>query len=128
MPTVLVVDDCDDARELFRAVLEREGFRVIAASDGADALAAAALHRPHVVVTDLAMPAMDGFEVVRRLRAAQREDETLRVLVVSAFSDGETVRRARAVGCDDYLIKPCTGPALVDRVRAALQDRGAETP
>ena len=118
-PVVLVVDDTDDNVELFGAVLRREGFVVVTASDGAEALEVAAVERPSVVVMDLAMPHMDGFEAIRRLRL-EPYGAAVHVIVVSAFADAASRARAREVGGDEFLAKPCHPQALVERVRAAL--------
>lgn len=119
-PVVLVVDDTDDNLELFCAVLRREGFVAVTARDGEEALEVAEVERPHAVVMDLAMPRMDGFEAIRRLRT-QEHGKGIHIVVVSAFQDGASRARAREVGADDYLAKPCAPSVLVERIRIALE-------
>ena len=70
MPTVLVVDDETPLRDLIRAYLERDGYTVVEASTGKEALSAAALHNPDIIVLDLMIPEIDGTEVCRRIRAS----------------------------------------------------------
>jgi CheY-like chemotaxis protein len=121
-PVELVVDDVEDNIDLFASVLRREDFVVATARDGIEALAVAEAERPAVVITDLAMPIMDGFELVRRLRE-EEHGARMHVIVVSAFADPASRRAAAEAGADEYLAKPCTPAALVERVRAALEAR-----
>lgn len=116
-PVVLIVDDVEDNVDLFASVLRRENIIVVTARDGIEALAVADAEEPVVVVTDLAMPIMDGFELVRRLRADERD---VHIIVVSAFSDPASRRAAAEAGADEYLAKPCSPGVLVERVRAAI--------
>lgn len=123
-PVVLVVDDVEDNVDLFASVLRDEKMIVVTAHDGVQALAIAAAERPLVVVTDLAMPVMDGFELVRRLRA-EEYGARMYIITVSAFSDPATRKAAEAAGADETLAKPCAPAVLVERVRAAVAARQA---
>lgn len=118
-PVVLVVDDIEDNVDLFASVLRRENMIVATALDGAQALDVVAAERPTVVVTDLAMPVMDGLELIRRLRADEH-GARIYVIVVSAFSDPASRKAAAAAGADEYLEKPCPPGVLIERVRAAM--------
>lgn len=115
---VLLVDDEEAILVGLAPFLERSGFRVRTASDGEEALAAVAAHRPDIVVCDVMMPRLDGRAVVRRLRAA--DDWTPVVLLTQV---GESNERSAALeeGADDYLNKPFDPQELVARVRAVLR-------
>ncbi|HLF99888.1 MAG TPA: response regulator [Acidimicrobiia bacterium] len=109
--SVLVVDDEEDLRILLRLELEAEGARVWEASSGAEAIDILATTTVDVMLLDLALPDMDGFEVLERL--GERGDlPRMRVIVVSAHADENRVRRARAAGCDAYLYKPFSSAEL----------------
>ncbi len=117
MQTVLVVDDEPNIVDLLRLYLEREGYRVVAAGDGPSAVA---LHRdeaPDIVVLDLMLPGLDGFEVCRAIR---READTP-ILMVTARSDDVDAIVGLELGADDYVTKPFNPRALVARVRAILR-------
>lgn len=114
---ILVVDDDAKIIQLVRAYLEREGFAVIHASDGREALEAAREHDPRLVVLDLMLPEIDGLAVTRALRA----DSSVPILMLSAR--GTTADRVFGIneGADDYLPKPFSPAELVVRVKAILR-------
>lgn len=116
---MLVVDDLEDNRELFAAVLRGEGFIVTTASDGVEALEIAARERPRVILMDLAMPRLDGYDTIERLR---REDHgrAAHIIVVSAFIDPIGNVGAREIGADAVLGKPCRPRDLVALVNDAF--------
>ena len=116
---VLVVDDYPDAREMYGAYLEYSGFEVVEAGNGVEALQRAAETEPDIILMDLSLPVMDGWEATRRLKADQR---TARIPVVAltghalvGISDG-----ARRAGCDAFVSKPCLPEDLVKEVRKVL--------
>ena len=121
-PLVLVVDDYEDNRRMFSEYLRLAGFRSEVASNGVEGLAKAAALRPEVIVMDLAMPDLDGFEVTRRLRA----DEATRripVIALTAYPLGYSRHAALEAGCDTYLSKPCGPKQLVAEIRRLLDTR-----
>ena len=108
---VLVVDDDQDGRELMQEVLETHGAAVSLAADGNEALEVVVLADPHVLVTDLAMPRMDGLELARRLRARPYVCPAL--VLVSGYAAQADIRRALAAGFDGHLAKPIELDTLV---------------
>lgn len=116
---VLVVDDLEDNRELYSYGLEREGFAVQTARDGAEALELAVRMHPSLVVMDLAMPVMDGWEATRRMRRIPALADTP-IIALTAFTDARTRAEAFAAGCDECLTKPYAPSDLAARVRSLL--------
>ncbi|MEX2407348.1 MAG: response regulator transcription factor [Actinomycetota bacterium] len=115
--TILVVDDEETIAEAVRARLESEGYRVLVAGDGGQAIETAARERPDLVVLDLMLPGMDGLEVCKEL---QRE-RWVPVLMLTARTEEADKVAGFAVGADDYLTKPFSLRELVVRVRAILR-------
>jgi two-component system, OmpR family, alkaline phosphatase synthesis response regulator PhoP len=118
--TILLVDDEEDLLELLQYALEREGFTVVTAQDGAEGLRQAQLTRPDLIVLDIMMPRMDGIELCNRLR----EDAHLRltpILMLTARSNESDEIVGLDAGADDYLTKPTSAALLVSRVRALLR-------
>jgi CheY-like chemotaxis protein len=102
---VLLVEDIDDSRFMLRRLLELEGFDVVEARDGALALEALRKHTCDVILLDLRLPNIDGFQVTRALRATT-QFQSIPIIVLSALDDEYTRTEARAAGCNDYLTKP----------------------
>ena len=115
--TVLLVDDEEPLRKALRDVLEDEGFRVFEAADGAQAIEQVDKRVPDVVVLDLMLPQVDGYEVLRMLRARETTLNT-RVIVLTAHGDEESEVRVFRAGADDFLAKPFRPRALSARIRA----------
>ena len=118
--TILVVDDEVKIADVIRSYLEREGYRVVCAYSGSQALAAFAQHRPALIVLDLMLPDMDGEQVCQRIR--QHHD--VPILMVTARSEEESVLRGLGIGADDYVTKPFSPRQLVARVAALLRRAG----
>jgi two-component system phosphate regulon response regulator PhoB len=118
--TVLVIDDEKDVIELLHYNLTREGYDVIAASDGRTGLEIATAHKPDLIMLDLMMPGMDGLEVCRQLRADNR---TARVPVIMLSAKAAETDRivGLELGSDDYITKPFSPRELVARVKAVLR-------
>jgi DNA-binding response OmpR family regulator len=116
-PTILVVDDEQGIVELMRDFLEVDGFTVLAASDGEQALAALARERVDCMLLDILMPGVSGFDVLRRVR----ETSDVPILFLSArVGDSDKIRGLR-LGADDYVVKSATPDDVVARVRAVLR-------
>jgi DNA-binding response OmpR family regulator len=121
---VLVVDDEPTIAEVVGRYLDRAGYGVRTAADGPSALASAAQQRPDLVVLDLMLPGLDGLEVMRRLREADRGRETrARMAVILLTARGEESDRivGLRLGADDYVVKPFSPAELVARVDAVLR-------
>lgn len=118
-PVVLLVEDHVDTRQMYAEFLSA-AFRVVEAADGHDALETMRANRPDVLITDLSLPRVDGFELVAIVRA----DPALRhmpVICLSGYGGHAHEARARAAGCDRILQKPCMPDALADAAMALLR-------
>ena len=127
MPTVLIVDDNQKVVDMLRRTLIYEGYDVLVAMDGAQALAQAQAHRPDLIVLDWLMPGIDGLEVARRVSKADR----IPIIMLSAKDALEDRVLGLDSGADDYLIKPFEPAELLARIRALLrraESEGDETP
>ena len=118
--TILVVDDDPHIIELAALYLEQEGYRVISAADGRAALDRARQDAPALIVLDLMLPEIDGWEVCRRVRA----DSDLPILMLTARDDDIDKIVGLELGADDYLTKPFNPRELVARVKAILRRTG----
>jgi two-component system, OmpR family, alkaline phosphatase synthesis response regulator PhoP len=115
--TILVVDDERNIVELVRLYLEKEGFAVLSAADGEEALAIHARRNPDLVILDLMLPRIDGLEVCREIRRRG----TTPILMLTARSDDIDTVVGLEVGADDYVTKPFNPRTLVARVKAILR-------
>jgi DNA-binding response OmpR family regulator len=116
---ILIVDDDINALKLIGYTLQREGYEIIAAQNGQEALTKAQEEEPQLVVLDIMMPGMDGYEVCRRLRATPQTAQ-LPVIMLTAKGQVEDKVAGFEAGADDYLIKPVIPAELVARVKALL--------
>ncbi|HSL77236.1 MAG TPA: response regulator [Candidatus Limnocylindrales bacterium] len=123
---VLVIDDDPDIGRLIRTILELEGYEVVLSDDGSRGLAIAQRQRPDVIVLDLMMPVMDGFEALTHLRKDARTND-IPVLVLTAVALQDSRRRALEAGATMYLTKPFDGTQFSGAVAAAIADRGASS-
>jgi CheY-like chemotaxis protein len=125
LPLILVVDDMVETRRLMRRVLERGRFRVIEAGTGEEALRSIETSRPELVVLDLRLPGMSGFDVARAVRASTDQIVASTVLLAcSASVQAEVRREAIEAGCDDFEGKPFDVRVFADRVRELIARRG----
>ncbi|MEX0631099.1 MAG: response regulator transcription factor [Chloroflexota bacterium] len=117
MATVLVVDDDPKIRELLRLYIEREGHHTAFAEDGPQALERARQRRPDIVLLDVMLPGLDGFEVCRRLR----DESDAPILLLTARSGDSDKVVGLDLGADDYIVKPFSPRELMARIRAHLR-------
>jgi CheY-like chemotaxis protein len=121
-PVVLVVDDHEDTRQMSLLVLKSQGFTAVAAAGGDAGFAYASEHQPAVIVTDLAMPDGDGWQLLQRLSADSRTKEIPVVMLTACAT--ETVRqRARVEGCAAFFFKPCAPDVLARELRRLIDAR-----
>lgn len=104
---------------LVRLLLERDGYQVIEGVDGTEAVAVALRERPDLVIIDLMMPKMDGYEAIQGIRR-DLSLATVPIMVLTAEDGADIERRVLAMGADDYMVKPFEPEVLLSRVRAAF--------
>jgi two-component system, cell cycle response regulator DivK len=113
---ILVVEDQDDNRRILRDLLVHAGYEVVEVDNGVQALPAAAEHRPDVILMDIQLPLLDGYEATKRIKA----DPALKhipIIVVTSYALSGDEAKARAAGCDAYVAKPFSPRALLDKIR-----------
>jgi CheY-like chemotaxis protein len=118
-PLILVVDDYEDAREMYAEYLAFSGFRVAEAKNGNDAVAQAFELRPDLILMDLSLPGMDGWEATKLLKADDRTKH-IPVVALTGHALAGASEGARKAGCDSFVTKPCLPDELVVEVRRML--------
>jgi two-component system cell cycle response regulator DivK len=116
---ILVAEDQEDNRRILRDLLTNSGFELIEVTNGKDALAAAAAQQPDLILMDIQLPLLDGYEVTRRLKA----DPKLRaipIIVVTSYALSGDEDKARAAGCDAYVTKPYSPRVVLAKIREFL--------
>jgi two-component system, cell cycle response regulator DivK len=121
---ILLVEDFADARDMYREYLEFSGFTVETACDGHEAIVKAHEHNPDLILMDLSLPGLDGWEATKRLRADPATAH-LMIVALSAHALAADWERARQAGCDGFIAKPCLPQDLVNEMAGYL--RGART-
>jgi two-component system cell cycle response regulator DivK len=113
---ILVVEDQEDNRRILRDLLVHAGYEVVEVGDGEGALPAAAAHHPDVILMDIQLPLLDGYEATRRIKA----DPALRhipIIVITSYALSGDETKAHAAGCDAYVAKPYSPRALLAKIR-----------
>jgi CheY-like chemotaxis protein len=123
-PRVLLVDDYPDAREMYAEYLDFSGFDVIEAANGMEALQQAAEKAPDIILMDLSLPVMDGWEATRRLKADSRTAH-IPVVALTGHALAGISEGAKKAGCDAFVTKPCLPEDLVKEIRKVLDERSA---
>src|SRR4029450_5185570 len=116
---ILAVEDQEDNMQILRDLLTSAGYQIIEAENGEEALAALAKQRPDLILMDIQIPIIDGYEATRRIKA----DPALRsipIIAITSYALGEDEKRARAAGCDDFVAKPYSPRLLLAKVREYL--------
>src|SRR5215831_241879 len=116
---ILVIEDQEDNRQILRDLLTNADFEVIEAENGEAGLAAAAAHKPDLILMDIQLPGLDGYEATRRLKA-DAVLHTIPIIVVTSYAFGGDAAKARAAGCDAYISKPYSPRQLLAKVREYL--------
>ena len=121
-PLILVVEDQEELRRLYVEHLALSGFEVIEAANGEEAISHTSSHAPDVVLMDLSLPILDGWEATRRLKADSRTAH-IPVVALTAHDGSGELQRATRAGCDWFVPKPCPPDALITEVRRVLAGR-----
>lgn len=119
MPTILVIEDTSDQRNLVAMYLEMNGYQVAVANDGIEGLAQARELKPNLILLDLGMPKMDGYQVMEELRADAKLKDTP-IVVISAWAAATHRERAEAAGADEFIVKPFELNDILAKVRKYL--------
>jgi two-component system cell cycle response regulator DivK len=118
---ILVVEDQEDNRQIIRDMLAATGYEIVEAESGEEALAAVAKQRPDLILMDILLPGIDGYEVTRRIKA----DPALRsipIIAVTSYALSGEEQKARAAGCDEYVPKPYSPRQLLAKIRQYLPE------
>ena len=120
MPKILLIEDHDMNRDMLSRRLRRQGFAVVEAVDGLEGIAAVASHRPDLILMDMSMPGLDGWEATRRLKA---DPETSRIPVIGLSAHAMSCDRQRGLdaGCDEYDTKPIDFGRLCTKIQALIE-------
>jgi len=118
---ILVVEDTEDNRQILRDLLGMAGYEMVEAQDGAQGVAMAAEHRPDLILMDIQMPVMDGYEATRRIKADPAL-VSIPVIAVTSYALSGDEAKTRAAGCDDYIAKPYSPRQMLAKVREILGD------
>jgi CheY-like chemotaxis protein len=119
VPKILYVEDNEDNIFMLARRLNQQGFEVLVARDGEEGVAMAAAEAPDLILMDLGLPVVDGWEATRRLKAGP-ETRAIPVIAISAHAMDGDREKALAAGCDDYDTKPVSLPRLLEKIRAVL--------
>jgi two-component system cell cycle response regulator DivK len=117
---ILVVEDTEDNRQILRDLLSNAGFDIVEAHDGQAAVTAAAKFRPDLILMDIQLPILNGYEAIRRIKA----DSTLQpipIIAVTSYALSGDRERAKIAGCDGYVAKPYSPRQLLATVRRLLE-------
>jgi two-component system cell cycle response regulator DivK len=125
-PLVLVVEDYQDAREMYAAYLQFSGFQVAEATNGVEAIEKSIELMPDIILMDLALPKMDGWEATRRLKMDERTRD-IPVVALTGHALAGHAEGARQAGCDSFVTKPCLPDALVAEIQRMLALRKADS-
>jgi len=121
MTRILIVDDSPDNLAVCTNILSREPYQILSAESGAEALLLAERERPDVILLDLQMPEMDGFEVCARLKAAPATAHIPILFITAHFKDGDSISKGLSLGGDDYILKPFSSSELRARVAVLVR-------
>jgi CheY-like chemotaxis protein len=124
MPKILLVEDNEMNRDMLSRRLIRSGYEVVLALDGAQGVALAASEAPDVVLMDMSLPVLDGWEATRRLKSDPKT-RTLPVIALTAHAMAGDEAKARQAGCDDFDTKPVEYTRLLSKIEGLLQKRKA---
>ena len=127
MAKILVVDDEVNILTILKDSLEFSGFQVVTAPDGQEALDMVAKENPELVVLDIGMPKMDGWEVCRRLKSDPKT-KGLPIIILTAYTQSSDQKRGAQLGADCFVAKPCDFTYLVEQINTLLANKKANSP
>jgi two-component system cell cycle response regulator DivK len=117
---ILVVEDQEDNRQILRDLLNSVGYQILEAEDGVRGVAAAETERPDLILMDIQLPLVDGYEATRRIKANPAL-RAIPIIVVTSYALSGDEDKARAAGCDDYNTKPYSPRALLAKINEHLR-------
>jgi CheY-like chemotaxis protein len=120
MPKILLVEDNEMNRDMLSRRLTRQGYEVVVAVDGGQAVSMATSEKPDVILMDMSLPVMDGWEATRRVKA-EPATRAIPVIALTANALVEDREKALAAGCDDFDTKPVELPRLLEKIKTQLQ-------
>jgi two-component system cell cycle response regulator DivK len=116
MKRILVVEDQEDNRQILRDLLTNAGFDMVEAENGEEAIASAQASRPDLILMDIQLPILDGYEATRRIKADPNL-KSIPIIVVTSYALSGDEDRARRAGCDDYVAKPFSPRQLLAKIK-----------
>jgi len=119
MARILLVEDNEMNRDMLSRRLERKGHEIAIAVDGQQAIDFATTQKPQLILMDMSLPVIDGWEATRRLKA-DAQTKSIPIIALTAHAMAEDERKAREAGCDDYDTKPVELPRLLEKIEALL--------
>ena len=122
MPKILLVEDNEMNRDMLSRRLEKRGYTVALAVDGGEGVAKAKSEAPDLILMDMSLPVLDGWDATRQIKAVPSL-ASIPVIALTAHAMESDRQKALEAGCDDFLAKPCLPDAIVARLRAALSSR-----
>ena len=122
MPKILLVEDNEMNRDMLSRRLERKGFQIVMAVDGAQGVAMARAEKPDLILMDMSLPIMDGWEATRQVKA-EPETKGIPIIALTAHAMAGDREKTLDAGCDDYDTKPIELPRLLAKVEALLEKR-----
>ena len=118
-PTIMVVEDNEPSRDALSRRLERRGYRILTAVDGQQAVSTAQAERPDLILMDLGLPVLDGWQATRKIKTTQ-ETQAIPVIALTANAMTGDKEKAMAAGCDDFDTKPIDLPRLLGKIQALM--------
>ncbi|MCX8034051.1 MAG: response regulator [Thermodesulfovibrio sp.] len=122
MKKILIVDDNEDARELVKKILKRHGYEIIEAVDGEEAIAKAIAYRPDLILMDISIPKIDGYEATRRLKARPDFKDTP-IIAFTAHAMRGDQEKALQAGCNGYISKPINVRDFPEQIKIYIKDK-----
>ena len=124
MTKILLVEDNEMNRDMLSRRLQKQGYEVVMAVDGEEGVATARSEAPALILMDMSLPGIDGWEATRRLKATP-QTQNIPIIALTAHAMTDDRDKAMAAGCDDFDTKPVELPRLLSKIRALIGERGA---